>query len=100
MMAKSRSAKDSEDLRGENRNLRKEIKHLRREVARLSKNISKTENMVDNFAYNIEDVFEETTVTTTKNLCKSCNKGKLKTIDLGIRKLLICDECRQREIIK
>lgn len=36
----------------------------------------------------------------SSNKCTSCNKGNLKTTELGIRAFVTCDQCDHRLVIK
>jgi uncharacterized protein YlxW (UPF0749 family) len=90
-----RSIKSHDTLKKENEELRTLNKALHRELKKLNKEVNPTpkkENIVKE---------EQNTNTAPKNqICEECNKGKLEHIDLGIRKIIKCDLCDFRKVIK
>lgn len=89
-MAKSRTHKDDEDLRGELREANKIIKALKKRLRQLerSKHMWEDNNLDDN-----EPVVEE----KRPDSCPHCKTGTLMSVDLGIKHLWTCDSCEYRK---
>lgn len=94
LVAKSKSAKEDEDLRGNLRSLIKENRALRKRLRQLEKsrhiwtqyNLDSDENVLP------PNVVEEIS-------CPTCPHGTLLLIDLGIRNLWSCSSCTYRKIV-
>ena len=98
-MAKTKERSEAEYLRAENRALRKQTTVLKKEVSSLRKRLTKYEGYVDSFTYekDAEPAFVE--IYDDKQ-CAQCSKGRLHTVDLGIRKIVTCNQCGFREVVK
>lgn len=95
-MAKKREKSEVEYLRGIVKNQRSIIKHLQKEVSRGKKRQHQEELIAEEL---LEDEFKEQEIIAT-NSCPECFKGKIETVDLGARKMTICDSCKFRKIRK
>lgn len=84
-----------EELRSENRELKSQLKSLQRQLKKLNKEL-KTE-------FDIEELIEDIADNDKSKVdeCPKCNKGKLKTTELGPRTLEVCSAgCGHRKRIK
>jgi hypothetical protein len=71
-------------LRAENRRLLKEIKRTRKEFQKLVNNQP-------------EEDTEGLPILKVKERCPSCNSEDLAVVDLGIKKLMVCRNCKYRK---
>jgi len=83
----------------------KEIEHLRSELRKLRKSLSRSEKRKHLYESSVDDQSEEFVKEeiedrrkTRKNLCPNCD-NELELIDLGIKKLIICN-CGYRKVQK
>jgi hypothetical protein len=76
-------------LRSENRRILKENKRLRKE---LSKFIEQE--------FDEENINEDTPTLKVKELCPKCSSEDLVTVDLGIKQLTVCKQCKYRRTNK
>lgn len=97
-VAKSKSGRNDEDLKGENRLLRKQLKLAQKETGQLRKRLAKYENIVDNYVTESEPDYSN--VPVFDNYCVHCSKGIKQEVDLGARLLVSCSVCDYREVIK
>lgn len=101
-MAKNKERSEVEFLRGQNKALRTEIRQLKRDLARHQKRQHELEDREEE----LQEMFEEQTVSEmphevqTKTACLKCGSGGLETIDLGIRTIIKCTNCGNRETKK
>lgn len=92
-MAKTKERSETEHLRATVKKQRSIIKHLKKEITRYTKKAHQFELEEDDF----DDVVEQ---TFNHDNCPECQKGKLIYTDLGIRKMIRCDNCNYRKTIK
>ena len=85
---KKRNLDEIADLKREITDQASIIKSLERQIKKLTEPVPKKESKKKP-----ESVLSE-------NACPSCVKGKLKTVDLGIRKMISCSECGHRMVLK
>jgi len=94
----SRSKKHSSDslegLKRENRELKQVVKSLQRQIKKLEKEFKPDHNQDDLIALDIQEK------KPLANKCTQCERGVVKTTDLGIRTIKTCTICTYREIIK
>ena len=72
-------------LRSENQKLRKANKRLQKE---LNKFLFKETDLIED---------DEPIRLTLKEVCPSCKSENIKTVDLGIKKLMVCKDCSYRK---
>lgn len=89
-MAKKDKSGELEYLRGVVKQQRSIIKHLKKEVGRSNKRSHQYEDLEDRLSE--EYVEEEKVLFTESEKCPSCSK-KIEIVDLGIRKLIVCESC-------
>lgn len=92
--SKKHAKDDLEALRSENRELKATVKDLERQLKKLNKEF-KIES--DN-----EDLVKSTTQEKKPktNRCDKCERGIVKTTDLGPRIIRSCTICEYRQVIK
>jgi phosphoglycerate-specific signal transduction histidine kinase len=93
-MVKKRERSEAEYLRGELRKLKAENRHLRKELGRTTKKVKVFEETVD-----LQEE-PEMTLEAATDLCKSCGKGQIQTVDLGVRVMVTCTQCTYRKAYK
>jgi len=99
-MAKQREKSEVEHLRAENRKMKAELRNLKKQVNRTNKRAHQFEDLEERLA---EQTLEEKSsdyIVVDNTACPKCSKGKIETIDLGIRKLVRCDNCEYKETWK
>jgi ribosomal protein S27AE len=89
-MARSKSHRDDEDLRGMLRQAKVEIKALKRRLRQLEKNKHIWEQ------YNLDSIDREEIEETKPTKCPECGDGTLIYVDLGIKHLMSCSNCKYR----
>ena len=73
------------------RNQRKQIQKLRRELGRRS-------DIADDYQELLNEVESTDTIESAKGeLCEKCYRGRLESIDLGARILLLCKQCGSKK---
>jgi predicted RNase H-like nuclease (RuvC/YqgF family) len=79
-----------------------QIFELKREIKQLQETIKKLERELKNEAKveKKEKATKTVEVKVPEGGCPECRKGKLKTIDLGVRTLVTCEECKYRKTTK
>lgn len=90
-MSRSKERNGAEYYKAIIRKQRSEIKALRKELSRLNKRKHQYEDVVD-----LLDPPEPEVVKDAKS-CPACKKD-LDVIELGIKKMYICDMCGHREL--
>lgn len=93
-MARSKSHKDDEDIRGRIRELEKENRALRRRLRKLEKSKHVWEQ------YNLdadENTQPEGSQENKAVACPSCGSGTLLPVDLGVKWLFTCSSCLFRK---
>jgi ribosomal protein L37AE/L43A len=91
-MAKKKSRSEVEYLRGLIRQQLKEIKKLKKQ------NNRNTKRKVAIDSWEVPEQEEQPKVLA-KNKCPKCNSEDVKTLNLGIKKILVCNECNFRKTI-
>ena len=99
----NRSKKETNDVRlHELQELRKENQKLIRENRRLRKSLEKYLNQIDNFDDEEVESLAVAQPTSTpkqdKEVCPDC-QGDFDVVDLGIKVLLFCKNCKYRKPI-
>ncbi len=89
-MARSKSYRNEEDLKGLLRQLKAENKSLKRRLRQLEKNKHIWEE------YLLEDEDQEVKKDTKEQRCPECGEGILSYVDLGIKHLMCCNQCKYR----
>lgn len=98
-MTKSKDKSEVEFLRAENRMLKKQVKHMKKDLSRFNKRSQNLEQLEkEAMDHIIEDEMDE--ITEETNMCPKCHKGKTEIVDLKVRKMIICDKCDYRLVIK
>lgn len=93
---KNKSRSEQEHLNGLIRQLKKQVKKLTKDNSQLRKELNKSTPKAEYF----DDVEEPVKPTDRhKERCPTCNKI-LNAIDLGTRKLVVCNECEYRKVIR
>ena len=89
-MARKRTHKTDEDLRGTIRELTAENKALRRKLRQLEK----SKHLWNLYSLEAED--KEETIEIKEIVCPECKAGVLVYVDLGIKELMSCSNCKYR----
>lgn len=79
----------------------REIEHLRSELRKLRKTVSRSEKRQHLYEKEHEDLQLEIEdfKKSKRLLCPNCD-DELELLDLGIKKLLICNGCKYRKVQK
>lgn len=87
-----------------------DINHLRKTVKKqqsIIKSLKKSESRANKRSKDYTDLEEQLAeellnqdTSSNGDLCLECNAGKIETIDIGVRKLLICNNCNFRIVTK
>lgn len=96
MAKKQKERSETEYLRGVIKNQRSIIKHLQKEVGRNKKRQQQDDIIAEEL---LEDEFEERDIIAD-NRCPECHKGTIETVDLKVRKMVVCNSCNYRKVIK
>lgn len=91
MKPKNKSKNETEHLNGLVRQLKKQLKRLVKENLQLRKELNKSN--VEHSDYDIDEQEED---RVSQDKCPMC-KGKLNSIDLGLKVVISCKECGYRE---
>lgn len=89
-MARSKSHKDDENLRGEIRELKAQNKALKKRLRQLEKNKHIWEE------YLVEEEDRSERKQNKQDMCPECGDGTLVYVDLGIKHLFSCSVCTYR----
>jgi hypothetical protein len=96
MAPKKRERSELEYYKGLVRELKAELRHLRKELGRSGK---KLQHLEANAADPDPDPIENLPTKPSKERCVGCS-GEVEIVDLGVKLMKICKECRSRETIK
>ncbi len=99
-MARSKDKSSTETLKAIVRKQRKVIEQLKKQAGRGDKVANALEEREIELA---EALLEESTsdeFIQDNSGCPRCSKGKLEQVDLGIKKMVICDSCQFRQVRK
>ncbi len=97
MARKSKTESEVEYWRGKYKESEKLNKSLKRRLRKLEKNQHNFEPYEEAEDERNEDGFYE---IKPQNMCESCGKSELKTLDLGVRKYFICTLCGYKKKIE
>lgn len=90
--SKKRNVDEINDLKRIIKDKDATIKSLERQIRKLNQEIDPPSKKTK--------VKKEPENSEPVNKCPSCSKGKLKTVELGIRSFVTCDSCDHRLVIK
>ena len=96
-MSKTKERSEVEHLRAENKKMKSELRNIKKQLARYEKRkhlLDDVEEREKELDFDTEEVNE--VVNTT--ICE-CG-GKINIVDIGVRKLEICEDCRARKVKK
>lgn len=99
-MARSKDKSSTENLKSIIRKQKKTIEELRKQAGRGNKVVSQLEDRELELA---EALLEEGLAderVEDNSSCPTCGKGKLEQIDIGVRKLIVCNSCNFRQVRK
>ena len=99
-MTKKRDRSELEALRGKNKKLESVIKDLTKQVGRSKKRENRIESLEQDLHQQLEEaqMFNESNILLNK--CPKCDVGNMDIIDLEVKKILLCKNCRHRQVIK
>jgi len=98
-MSKTKERSEVEHIRAENKKLKSENRHLKKQLARFEKrkhlldDVEEREKDLD-FAEAEQELGE----VVESGRCE-CG-GKINIVDIGVKKLEICEDCRARKVKK
>ena len=93
-MAKSRSHRDEEDLKGRLREIEKENKALRKRLRKLER----SRHIWQQYNLDADENHVPEEIKSEGPKCPSCEHGTLMLIDLGIKDLWSCSTCLYRKV--
>lgn len=97
-MTKKKERSEVEWLRSENRKMKSIIKHLKKEVGRSNKRTLVNEDLSEQLAEEMLEADQVDNAVVSANRCPNAKcKGTTELVDLGARKLIICDSCNYRQ---
>lgn len=95
-MSKKRDRSEVEHLRGVVKNQRSLIKHLKKEVGRSQKREHRVEDLEEILAEEMLEEQHQEKEYVKDDKCPQC-KTKVELVDLGPKKLIICQSCGYRK---
>lgn len=96
MAKKQKERSETEHLRSIIKNQRSIIKHLQKQVGRNKKREQQEDLIAEEL---LEDEFKERDIIAD-NKCPECIKGQTEVVDLKVRKMVVCNSCNYRKVIK
>lgn len=99
-MAKSKHKNELEHLKGTVRQLKSVIRSLKENLYKPDKKRRHVNELNEDLATQLIQDEEQDKILINDNKCPNCPKGKLETIDLNIKKMIICNECNFRKLEK
>lgn len=92
-MARTKSHKEDEDLKGIIRELRKENAALRRRLKKLERN----RQIWEQYNLDADEMEIQEDIVPKETKCDACKEGTLMAIDLGLKYLTTCSNCKFRK---